>query len=139
MKTCKGCNTEKSRSEFHRHANRADGLQVYCKSCKSQRSSTWFKSSPEIGIIQAERNKLTKASNRAYVAAYKESHGCLKCGESHPAALDLHHADPSVKDSAVSQMLYNCKEKIDTEIAKCVVLCSNCHRKHHAGVIGYEI
>lgn len=139
LKTCKRCNTEKARSEFHRHSNRLDGLQTYCKSCKSGISSDLIKRNPELLTVQAERNKVNRAANRKYVSDYKESHGCLKCGEKHPACLDLHHTDQSIKDSSVSQMLYNCKDKIDVEIAKCVVLCSNCHRKHHADVPGYEI
>lgn len=91
-----------------------------------------------IGEMQSERNKATRALNRKYVASYKSTHGCLLCEEKHPSALDLHHIDPEIKDSALSQMLFNCKDKIDAEIAKCVVLCSNCHRKHHAGVDGYQ-
>lgn len=139
MKNCKGCNTDKRESEFHRHSNRADGLQVYCKLCKSLRSSNSFKSKPELRALQVERNRFNRTANRDYVRAFKEKSGCMFCSEDPPSALDLHHIDPTVKDSAVSQMLYNCKEKIDKEIAKCVVLCSNCHRKHHAGVEGYEI
>ena len=54
------------------------------------------------------------------------------CGENHPACLEFHHIDPSIKEFEISGAvrLYG-KEKIMNEIAKCIVLCSNCHRKRH--------
>jgi len=35
LKLCKGCNTEKPTSEFHKHAKRPDGLQSFCKACNN--------------------------------------------------------------------------------------------------------
>lgn len=139
MKYCPACKTDKPRSEFHAQKKRYDGLQSNCKACKSSRSAASFKSDKDYRLRQNESNKRNRKEKAAFVRAYKTSKGCLFCSENHEAALDLHHVDPSIKDSAVSQMLYNSLEKIETEIAKCVVLCSNCHRKHHAGVEGYEI
>lgn len=58
---------------------------------------------------------------------------CTECGENHPACLDFHHVDPSTKDKAVSHMLAKkySKKRILSEVEKCIVLCANCHRKHH--------
>jgi hypothetical protein len=58
---------------------------------------------------------------------------CLKCGENHPGCLDFHHRDPSDKHMEVTKMVKaKCsKAKILKEIAKCDVLCANCHRKLH--------
>lgn len=58
---------------------------------------------------------------------------CVKCGFSHPGALDFHHRDPSEKYMEVTKMVKaKCsKQKILKEIAKCDVLCSNCHRILH--------
>jgi hypothetical protein len=50
--------------------------------------------------------------------------------------LDFHHADPAEKDidpaQAVSLKGWSI-DRIRAEIAKCAVLCANCHRKAHAG------
>lgn len=56
-----------------------------------------------------------------------------KCGESHPACIDFHHKDPLEKDNKLSNLVHNLrsKERILAEVAKCEVLCSNCHRKEH--------
>lgn len=58
---------------------------------------------------------------------------CEKCGENHPAVLDFHHKDPSEKEGNVGLMVYQkySKKRTLAEIAKCQVLCANCHRRHH--------
>jgi hypothetical protein len=53
------------------------------------------------------------------------------CGEKHPAALDFHHTDPSTKKASVGSLNMDSIAAINAEIAKCIVLCSNCHRKLH--------
>lgn len=61
--------------------------------------------------------------------------GCQQCGEMDPACLDFHHLNPEEKSFNVGGLkggLHN-PEKVREEIAKCVVLCANCHRKLHAG------
>lgn len=65
---------------------------------------------------------------------YKSTLKCTKCPEDHPACLDFHHLDPKEKDRNIIQMVRAgvSLEKILKEIAKCIVICSNCHRKIHA-------
>ncbi len=80
------------------------------------------------------RQKSSRDRTRNYIWHKKiESGGCIKCGEKHPAALDFHHRDPSKKEITINGMLegkYG-PAKIDIEMQKCDVLCSNCHRKLH--------
>lgn len=56
---------------------------------------------------------------------------CQKCGEDHPAVLDFHHRDRHAKSFTISTLWRRgwSKARIAAEIAKCDVLCSNCHRK----------
>lgn len=72
---------------------------------------------------------------RQEVTAYKVARGCEKCGEKHPATLDFHHLDPTTKEYNIGATIHmgNPAEvsKVWDEIAKCVVLCANCHRKEH--------
>lgn len=59
---------------------------------------------------------------------------CKKCGEDHPACLEFHHLNPSEKKINLSEAVAIkgwSKNKILDEIAKCVALCYNCHRKLH--------
>lgn len=79
------------------------------------------------------RVKARRAAMREWLDEYKSNLVCSKCGESHPACLDFHHKDSSTKDFSVGNVSAWGwgKEKMLREIDKCVVLCSNCHRKAH--------
>ena len=59
---------------------------------------------------------------------------CARCGEDHPACIVFHHRDPSAKEITIAdamRLAYG-RARILAEIAKCEVLCANCHTKHHA-------
>jgi hypothetical protein len=74
---------------------------------------------------------------RAAIVNAVKATGCIFCGESEVACLDLHHLDPAAKETTVSYLI-TCHAKLETlltEIAKCVVVCANCHRKLHAGLL----
>jgi transcription elongation factor Elf1 len=82
---------------------------------------------------QQSRKKARKPVIREWFVEFKKTLQCSECGENHIACLDFHHTDPRKKDYGISQMIdgnWSIK-KINEEVAKCVVLCSNCHRKLH--------
>lgn len=55
---------------------------------------------------------------------------CIVCGEKDIACLDFHHLKD--KEFNISNEIRNLSiENLKKEINKCVVLCSNCHRKLH--------
>jgi hypothetical protein len=72
-------------------------------------------------------------AKRQEIAEWKRARGCTVCGETEPWVLDMHHLDPNEKEanSAQSATLKTFLKEAD----KCVLLCSNCHRKVHAGVL----
>ena len=75
-------------------------------------------------------NKRRKEKRREWLD-YKASLSCTKCGFSHPACMDFHHP-PGTKEYVVNDLANNGRFKLAyKEAAKCVVLCSNCHRIHH--------
>jgi hypothetical protein len=79
------------------------------------------------------RSKVTRAIGKARWDTFKRTLKCTKCGFSHPAALDFHHVDPSEKENIVSKLVSNgCFAAAMEEVQKCIVLCANCHRVHHA-------
>jgi len=66
--------------------------------------------------------------------AYKETLSCCECGHSgkdNAWSLDFDHLDPDNKVVSVSHLVTSGYgwERIMEEIAKCQVLCANCHRK----------
>lgn len=77
-----------------------------------------------------------KASKEAAVAAMGGK--CAVCGYSRCTdALDFHHVDATVKDFGLGGIRANCTSwsNIVAELKKCVVLCANCHRELHAGIV----
>jgi hypothetical protein len=87
-------------------------------------------------IINTRRvvDKAIKNTKKAQAAMKKQlkSGGCCLCGFRYHQSLDFHHVDK--KGGAMSQLS---PTKMVKEIEECfiVVLCSNCHRLLHAGVI----
>lgn len=76
------------------------------------------------------RNHNTKVDD--WFQQYKRTLFCELCGENHPACLDFHHTNPKEKKFSVSQKRNRPSLKqLQEEIAKCQVLCANCHRKEH--------
>ena len=60
---------------------------------------------------------------------------CAHCKISEPDHLqiyDYHHIDPTTKLYAISIILEGPLDRLLVEAAKCLLLCSNCHRKEHA-------
>ncbi len=62
---------------------------------------------------------------------YKNTLKCSKCPESDWRCLDFHHKNPNEKEFSIStgRMRGLSVKRLLEEIAKCEVLCSNCHRK----------
>lgn len=76
------------------------------------------------------------------MAELKADMKCHICGEKESCCLDFHHCNPNEKNFSLSEAIciYNFSwDKILEEAAKCIVLCANCHRKVHAGVINCPV
>lgn len=59
---------------------------------------------------------------------YKAEHGCLDCGHRNPIVLDFDHREDEIKLFGISAMTYSHgMAKIWLEVAKCDVVCKNCH------------
>ncbi len=62
---------------------------------------------------------------------------CQICGyNKYQGALDLHHVDPRTKEFAISDGGHaRSWSRVKAEIAKCILVCANCHREVEAGII----
>lgn len=71
------------------------------------------------------------------VEEIKLSRGCADCGyDKYPEALDFDHLPGVEKLGNVAQMINYSMDKLMAEIAKCEVVCANCHR-HRTRERGY--
>jgi hypothetical protein len=64
---------------------------------------------------------------------FKLKRGCAGCGyKKCAAALDFHHVDSTKKERRISALQWKANSKItQLELAKCILLCANCHREEH--------
>ena len=134
MKKCTICRKTKDKSEFNKRSSAKDGLQNNCRQCSnvvSQRHYDVNKSS------YFKRRKKSRKDKRSFINEIKKSAKCKLCSEDETCCLDFHHRDPKEKDFelGIAANLGRSKERILKEIAKCVVVCANCHRKIHAGLV----
>lgn len=82
---------------------------------------------------QIELNRKNKSEAKRQFKEFKSRLSCVQCGENHPATLDFHHHTPHPANRKISSLITDGQyTRAIQEIAeKCIVLCSNCHRKHH--------
>lgn len=75
-----------------------------------------------------EYRRYLRRKNQQFMRDYLMEHGCSRCGyNENVAALEFHHRDPATKVRAVSTMSGAGRPSLEAEIAKCEVLCANCH------------
>lgn len=131
MRICTGCQREQPESEFQ-WKNRSKGqLHYKCKSCFREANREWYRKHK---IRKKAYRDEYQLRNRRFLYEYLVRHPC-SCGESDPACLDFDHLGG--KTVNVSEMMHFSMESIQDEIAKCVVRCSNCHRKKTAQEQGW--
>ena len=76
-------------------------------------------------------NNKRKLKIRQWFKDLKNKSACEICGESHPSCLEFHHLKK--KDNIISKMVASgyAIDTIQKEMAKCQIVCANCHRKIH--------
>jgi hypothetical protein len=77
---------------------------------------------------QSSADRLTE--RRAFLDAFKIAKGCTDCGYAiHPAVLEFDHLPQFTKSFDIGRAVYKAAwTGILEEIAKCEVVCANCHR-----------
>ena len=118
---CSTCYQIKPIFEFYRRATKSNKeLRKHeCKPCHNSRA----------------KERLQNLKQKA--VEFKGGKCCL-CGYSKSiAALDFHHLAPRYKDFKISgrSVSFN---TIITELNKCILVCANCHREIHAGLINLD-
>ena len=87
-----------------------------------------------VEAVQRRREKL-KLLAVEYKGGECEICGYKKCVN----ALEFHHIDPNEKEFGVGENGYTRSiEAIKKELDKCILVCSNCHREIHAGLIDVD-
>lgn len=133
-KVCSKCKEEKEVTEFCFRNKIKKQLYGYCKSCKLKDDLLYYSKNKD---KYKNKNKVLKERNKNWVKKYKSNLQCEKCGEDESVCLDFHHLDPKEKEFTISDLKWSTYsiKTLKAEIKKCIVVCANCHRKIHAGLI----
>lgn len=125
---CIDCENELPISEFQKQGTTSAGTRKYCSRCKN-----CFKIYAVTKNYDKRKNFINEAKKECCVCGYIRYKG----------ALEFHHTKPETKLFEIADTVYKKRksvtdEMLEEEIKKCVVLCSNCHREYHAGMIEIE-
>ena len=109
-------------------------LESYCKQCQKTRCRAYYDKN---GAHLRQTAKAKRDKIRNFVDELKTGLSCKRCGFDHPKALDFHHRDPNTKVFRIAQATagWRTHDALLAEIAKCDVLCANCHRVLHDQIL----
>ena len=130
MITCRICKLEKDENEFYWKNKSKGKKQLECKICTKKMVADHYSNNKE---YYGTKTRFHKNLKRDWLNKYKLTLKCEKCEENHPGVLDFHHNNPSLKEREVTTIVSRnwSLDRIKKEIEKCMILCSNCHRKLH--------
>ena len=123
----------KAESKVYYAANREKKM-AYAKAYREANREETIAYAKAYQKANREELKAKRDERNLIIFNYKGAE-CNHCGLSEPKHLeiyDYHHVDPDTKLYSVSNILKGPIERLRTEVDKCLLLCSNCHRKEHA-------
>src|SRR2546428_8719575 len=125
-KRCARCGETKLVTEFHKHAKRSDGLQVYCKSCRAVIDHERYLRQHGAG---ARRRFAPNRANANWMRELKSDHPCADCGRTFPPeVMQWEHLPGTRKLGNLSTHFSGqSRAAILDELAKCELVCANCH------------
>jgi hypothetical protein len=103
-----------------------------CRGCRAAYKQRHYAANRARYVEQARRRKLEQALARTgYLLEYFEDHPCVDCGETDAVVLEFDHLRDKRFNIGAALPYRNWKSILE-EIAKCEVVCANCHRRRTA-------
>jgi hypothetical protein len=126
MKRCSKCCEDKELGAFNHKAKSKDGRSSVCTVCQREYNRAHYQNNKQPYLDRAVARK----SALKEVVRQLKDRPCTDCGgKFHFAAMDFDHtADNKSFDVGRAVALGLGIDRIQAEIAKCDVVCSNCHR-----------
>lgn len=140
MKKCTKCLKELPLNNFNKLTRNKDGFNCVCKECIAIFAKRHYYKHQKTNIKRAIKYSKTRATKYLKKINEIKSKGCYFCPEKDLRCLDFHHTNPQNKSFSISKIIGKdyVKKGLKTildEIDKCIVVCSNCHRKIHVGLL----
>lgn len=110
---------KKSRAEYQRkwRLNNKDKTKEYAR--------RYHEAHP--GYLK-QSNRTQYFRNYDYLVQLKEAASCLDCGVSYPHyVMEFDHRPEEIKTNTVAALCRGSRAKLEEEVAKCDIVCANCH------------
>lgn len=116
-RTCPRCQKSRDINDFYQRRGKPNS-STYCKECTNSQT---------LDRVRELKKKCVE---------YKGGQ-CVTCGyDKCIGALEFHHLDPISKDFTIAHLRsYSFSKKVTTELDKCILVCANCHREIHSGLL----
>ncbi len=123
---CNLCGESKSAEFFCKKSRTKDGLSLRCRDCSSLVLKQHFQKNKD---LYNKRNSRSRAKFREFVLGFKNK-PCTDCKKVfRRCVMDFDHRPGEEKLYEISKMYtLLSKTKFLNEIAKCDLVCANCHR-----------
>jgi hypothetical protein len=133
-KQCSSCGLVGPPAAFYKDEKARDGLYPNCKECHKRAVKRWKKTHRE------QEKTYRKKQNRRRITRWKalvdklKSRPCADCGETYPPyVMDFDHRRDKLCNVAVLVHANVTLKRLKAEIAKCDIVCANCHRERTHG------
>lgn len=127
MKLCPRCECLQADDAFHWKSRARGERHSHCRACVNAKNRAAWHDNDRHGKKRRQEDRL--AANAMIVAEAKRDAPCMDCGGVFPpVCMDFDHRDPDIKEFAIAQHRAGSPSRLKREIAKCDLVCANCHR-----------
>ena len=132
LRTCGGCGEIKPADDFAWRRKAKGQRDNMCRPCRSAYGRAHYLANRQKYIdAEAERKRARAQVRTEWLIAFFEESPCVDCGERDPVVLEFDHLRDKRFEITNQFASRNWQEILD-EIAKCEVVCANCHRRRTA-------
>lgn len=126
LKRCTKCGLDKDETDYSRRRINGPTLNQ-CKACMKDYQRAHYRSNKQQYL---NRNRHYRKRVAEMIRELKQR-PCADCGQSYPPrVMDFDHREGEEKYKDVARLTGNCSARVVLrEIAKCDVVCANCHRQ----------
>ena len=129
MKVCTKCLVMKPFSEYYK---KRKSVTARCKACLNEDHVDAYRNNPHRRRIVRDAQIKYRLGIRDYIRSLKHGRACTDCKNNFPHyVLDYDHRPDESKLEDISKIASKrnwTRDRIDAEIAKCDIVCANCHR-----------
>jgi len=129
---CCRCKEVKPADDFAWRRKGRGQRDSHCRPCRSAYGKEHYAANKQRYIDQAAVVKTRVRLERTlHLIEFFKSHPCLDCGEPDPVVLEFDHTGHKHFDVGAGLVHYRWSLVLE-EMAKCEVVCANCHRRRTA-------